>query len=204
MTQLASPLYTTFKSVQVRLVNKVKFQEDPLKLEQGELPNELLAQIIADAEMSVEQELRSRYAIPFQSASKGTFAALPDHSKRAIRVLVDYKSVLLILKTDFGRGTHISGDSYAKDIEDEYDKLIANELGHDREGKNGKVDRFRRSPPLDDLLLAFSNREADDGFHGMIINTDRSHHDSVSYAGGQINDPSKTYISKLGLRTRGR
>lgn len=199
MSQLATPIYTNYASVQVRLANKVQFQQDPNNLVDGELPNTLLNQLIVDAETAVEQELRSRYAIPFQSASKGTYAGLPDHTKRVIRMLCDMKAVQLVLKTDFGRGTHISGDAYLKDIKEEYELEMKRALGRDIEGENDKIDRFRRTPPLDDLLLAATNRAADDGYHGMIINTDQDRCGAEEYAKHQINNPARSYVGTLGL-----
>lgn len=191
-----NPLYTTVDSVKVRLANKVQFQADPRVVADGELPNDLLLQIIIDAETEVEQDLRSRYAIPFVSKSKNSFAALPDHSKRAFRWAVDMRAVLLVLDTDFGRGTHINAEGYKESFEKHYTIYIHKLLGRDPEGANDKIDRFRRSPPLDDVLLSPTNREADDGYHGMIINTDASRHDAATYAGEQINNPAATYVGR--------
>jgi hypothetical protein len=194
----AKPIYTTVESVKVRLANKVQFQSGAEPL-QGELPNALLCQLIADAETEVEQDLRSRYLIPFQSATTGRFIDLPDHSMRALRIPCDLKSVLKILATDFGSGTHVSADPYAKALEKEYKNVITRLLGRDMEGANDKIDRFRRSPPLDDVALALSNSaQADNGFRGRLINTDATCDDSATYAGRQINDPSKSYIRKRG------
>ncbi len=190
------PIYTTYESVKVRLANKVQFQADPCVVADGELPNDLLGQLIVDAETEVEQDLRSRYAIPFQSIAHGNYVNLPDHSRRALRVAVDLRAVIMILTTDFGRGTHIAGESYTKDTQDHYDEYINKLLGRDPEGANDKHDRFRFSPPLDDVLLAVSNSMADDGFRGTLINTDGSHHDAVTYAGQQINNPAATYVNR--------
>jgi hypothetical protein len=190
------PTYTTFDNVKVRLAGKVQFQANPDTVADGELPNDLLGQLIVDAETMVEQDLRSRYSIPFQSKSRGTWEALPDHSRRAIRVAVDMFSVMMIMKTDFGRGTHIDADSYIEMYEKEYSDYIEKLLGRDKEGAGKRHDRFRFSPPLQDMLLAPSNSEADDGYKGMIINTDANTRDAVTYAGEQINDPSKTYLRR--------
>lgn len=193
-----APIYTTVESVKVRLANKVQFQSDPQSL-QGELPDALLYQLIADAETEVEQDLRSRYLIPFQSSVTGTFLGLPDHSIRALRIPCDLKAVMKILATDFGSGTHVSAEPYVKAIEKEYKTMIARLLGRDMEGANDKIDRFRRSPPLEGVALAVSNSpNADNGFRGRLINTDASRDDAATYAGHQINDPSKSYIRKRG------
>jgi hypothetical protein len=71
-------------------------------------------------------------------------------------------------------------------------------LGRDQMGQNDKIDRFKFSPPLEDLVLAKSNQYADDGFRGTICNSDASENDVVSFAQKAINDPSKSYP-----RTRG-
>lgn len=190
------PLYTTYESVKVRLANKVQFQKDDEQLAEGELPTELLGQLICDAETEVEQDLRSRYMVPFRSKSTGQYCDLPDHSKRAIRVVVDFQAVLYVLDTDFGRGSHINADKYKENFEKRYTALIKKLLGMDQEGENEKISRFRRTPPLDDLMLSPTNKEADDGYHGMIINTDQDERDAVTYARDQINNPAASYVAR--------
>lgn len=188
-----NPLYTTVDSVKVRLANKVQFQRAAEPIE-GELPNDFLCQLISDSETEVEQDLRHRYAIPFRSIRTGLYKDLPDHTKRAIRMVVDLRATQMILETDFGRGTHVEGKNYAKTQEENYAKYINKLLGRDSEGKNDKIDRFRFAPPLEDLMLAATNKEADDGYRGTIINTDASTEDAVTYAGHQINNPARTYL----------
>jgi hypothetical protein len=178
-------------------VNKVQFQSGPEPLE-GELPNILFGQLIVDAETEVEQDLRSRYAIPFRSIQFGTYVDLPDHSRRALRIACDLKAVEMILETDFGRGTHISGEKYSEDDKTHYEKHINKLLGRDPIGQNDKIDRFKVSPPLEDVLLAKSNSAADDGYRGTLINTDASRHDAATYAGEQINNPARTYVGRRG------
>ena len=192
------PIYTTIDNVKVRLANKVQFQSDPSQVMDGELPDKLLEQLIVDAETFVEQDLRTRYAIPFQSKTYGTFHQLPDHSQRAIRAAVDYRSVIHVLETDFGRGTHVSAENYIVTQKASYLSFIDKLLGRDSVGANDKIDRFKYSPPLDDVLLAASNAAADDGFRGTIINTDASTHDAVTFAKEQIDDPSRTYARTPG------
>jgi hypothetical protein len=193
----SSPLYTTLDSVKVRLANKVLFQADPSTLSEGELPNALLIQLIQDAETHVEQDLCGRYAIPFQSKTFGNYGQLPDHSKRAIRMAVDLKAVMMVLLTDFGRSGHIDGSKYFESQEKLYAQHLALLLGHSMEQADEKqqVTRWRKTPPLADLLLAQSNREADDGFAGMIINTDMRDHDAATYAEDQINNPAAAFVS---------
>lgn len=192
-----APLYTTVDSVKVRLANKVQFQKSADILQDGEMPNALLLQQISDAESAIEIALRTRYAVPFRSKRTGQFDGLPGHTQRQLRRLVDMKAVMLVLGTDFGSGTHISADPYYKNLLDEYKELKTEVLGRDEEGANSKIDRFRNSPPLDDLLLAATNLEtADNGFKGKIINTDASSGGAEDYAREQINNPSQTYIRK--------
>lgn len=191
---LRQPFYTTFDSVRVRLTNKVQFQSDPTNLQEGELPDSLLAQLIEDAETAVEKDLRSRYAIPFRSIVFGSFAQLPSHTKKSIRMLVDWKAVSYVLATDFGRGSHIDPENYMKSINEAYDVELEKELGMDRQGKEAK--RFKFSPPLEDLMLAKSNALADDGYRGTIINTDANTHGAEDYAAHQINNPGVTYLNR--------
>jgi hypothetical protein len=193
-------LYTTFGSVKARLTGKVQFQKDNEELKEGELPTALLEQLICDAETEVENELRSRYLVPFQSKKYGNFEQLPDHTKRAIRVVVDFVAVMKVLDTDFGRGSHVDAEDYYTQTKETYEKHINRLLGRDAIGANDKIDRFKVSPPLDDLLLALHNREADDGFRGRIINTDGNPNDISSYAADQMNDPSRSYVTNRGFR----
>lgn len=191
-----NPIYTTVDNVKVRLASKVQFQNDPSVVLDGELPNLLLSQLIVDAETEVEQDLRGRYAIPFQSKRTGQYVDLPDHSQRALRVAVDLRSVIMVLETDFGRGTAVNADGYVKSAKEHYDEYINRLLGRDAEGKNDKIDRFRRVPPLDDVLLAPTNSKADDGYHGMILNSDQSTHGPETYARDQINNPAASYLNR--------
>lgn len=193
---LFQPIYTTIDNVKVRLANKVQFQSNSSYVQDGEIPDSLLTQLIVDSETEVEQDLRSRYAVPFRSKRTGTWMGLPDHSQRALRTSIDIKCVINILDTDFGRGTHINADSYKQNLEKHYEIYIKKLLGRDFEGDNEKRDRFRFSPPLDDLMLSYTNQKADDGFKGMILNTDEDRHNAESYARDQINNPSRSYVSR--------
>jgi hypothetical protein len=191
------PLYTTVNSVKVRLAGKVQFQSAPDVVEPGELPDELLLQLIADAETEVEQGLCGRFFIPFQSIRTGRYADLPDHSQRALRMAVDLKAVMLILMTDFGRAGHVDAKEYFESQEDLYDKHLALLLGHGAEQADEKqqVTRWRRTPPLSDLRLAVGNTEADDGYRGTVINTDQSEMGVEDYAKQQINNPSAAFAA---------
>lgn len=193
---LYCPLYTTYANVKVLLANKVQFQTSPTELLDGELPEALLGALISRAETRVEQDLCSRYAIPFTSIKYKEYKFLPDHTKRGIQTAVDLRSVMEVLMTDFGRGTHVNGETYFKNSLKEYDGYIDILLGRNREAANPKHDRFRFTPPLLDLKLAFSNSKADDGFKGMLINTDSNRFGAEIYAEEQINNPAATYINR--------
>lgn len=193
MSQSIEPMYTTVDSVKIRLAGKVQFQSDDGLLD-GELPNALLCQLINDGETEVEQDLRTRYAIPFQSKTTKNYSGLPDHTKRAIRVAVDMMAVMKVLETDFGRGSAVNGENYYKNLKTHYDEYMDRLLGRDRMAANAKIDRYKFSPPLADLLLAPTNSEADDGFRGMIINTDQSERDASTYAEEQVNNPGHSYV----------
>lgn len=192
-----SPLYTTVDSVKVRLAGKVQFESQGGPVD-GELPNALLLQLIFDAETEVEQELSSRYKIPFQSKRTGAWGDLPDHSRRAIRQVVDLKALINVLETDFGRGSHIDGSKYSETSRKQYDLMVTKLLGRDQEAANEKIDRFRRSPPLADMAMAPGNTEADDGHRGMLINTDQSVLGAENYAAEQINNPSRGFLGRRG------
>lgn len=194
--KLFIPLYTTYDNVKVLLANKVQFQFSPDYIQDGELPNALLGQLICRAETRVEQDLSTRYAIPFQSRRTRQYQDLPDHSRRGLQTAVDLRAVIEVLMTDFGRGTHINAELYTRNSEKEYEEYIDLLLGRNREAANEKRNRYRFSPPLQDVLLAFQNRMADDGYKGMIINTDGSRHGAENYAENQINNPAATYINR--------
>lgn len=200
------PIYTTFNSVKIRLQGKVTFQDQSTPVGRGDrvMSEDLLGQMIVDAETAVEQELRGRYSVPFRSKRTGTFEQLPDHTKRAIRTIVDQKACMLILIDSFGSGTHINGDGYLKNLTESYDLLLRRLLGQDMEGENFGEKRFRRTPPLDDLLLSPTN-SADTGFIGAPIDSNaRSPYDhrltGAEYASRQINDPSIGILFGFGGR----
>lgn len=200
--QMPKPTYTTVDSVKVRLANKVQFQSGSSPVE-GEIPNDFLLQLILDAEVDVEMDLRARYKTPFQSITNGHFDKLPEHTKRAIRKVVDHKAVMNVMQSDFGRGTAISGEGLDDKMSEKYEEEIMRLLGKEKIGEGQEHYRFKNSPPLDDLQLAKSNAEADDGYRGMIINTDGSCNSTSDYAREQINDPSRSYIGRRGFGNGG-
>lgn len=200
---MASPArlqYTAVENVKNRLVNKVQFQRVQGAVQEGEMPDDFLSQLIVDAETEVEQDLRSRYFIPFQTKDDKPFRSLPEHSQRAIRMAVELKAVVIILQTDFGRGTHVDADPYIKSCSDHYEAYIEKLLGRNKEGDNSKIDRFRFAPPIEGMKLANTNREADDGYRGMIINTDASEHGAESYATDQLSGRIPRFLRPYGRR----
>lgn len=193
------PIYTTVESVKVRLANKVQFQSQAI-LQDGEIPDALLNQIIVDAETAVEQYLRGRYAIPFQSKTTLNFSGLPDHSKRAIRVACDLMSVIRILGTDFGSGSAVNGENYRKSAIDDYNDIMAGLLGlPPKDASDEQLKQYRRfqPPPLDDVLLSPTNAAADDGYKGAIGNTDQNRHGAEAFAEHQLNDPADRWFPGL-------
>lgn len=195
---MSKPLYTTVASVKVRLANKVQFQAG-IEPVDGELPDELLCQLISDAETDVEMELRSRYAVPFTSIKTGSYARLPDHTQRVIRKLVDARAAMLVMAIDFGTGTVVDAEKYYKSVKEQYEDNIQLALGRDRIGRNDKIDRHKVSPPLDDLMLALTNSMADDGYRGTVINTyapSDCYPDAVGYADDQLDNPADSFTRR--------
>lgn len=187
------PIYTTLNSVQIRLAGKVSFQQPGVEIvNPRQMPDALCRQLICDAETAVEQDLRGRYAVPFRSKKVGTFVGLPDHSKRAVRTIVDAMACVLILKDSFGAGTHITGEGYLKNYEDTYNDLLKRLLGQDVVTETAGERLYRRTGPLDDLLLASTN-VADDGLFGQPGDSSprRRGERGSNYAANQINDPSQ-------------
>jgi len=201
-TPSLEPIYTTVQSVKVRLLNKVQFQQSSEVLLDGELADDLLLQLIIDAETDVEKALRGRYAIPFRSITHNTFANLPNHTQRAIRQAVDMKAVCKVLGTDFGSGTAVNGDNYRKTTMEDYEETIRELLGMPPKDASDEQIRAMRTftrPPLEDLLLAASNSKADDGYKGM-IQVSNPHgdprHGPERFAADHINNPA-TAIAPL-------
>lgn len=193
---LAQISYTTVDSVKVKLEGKVRFQEDPAAVQNGELPDALLLQCIADAETQVEMDLRGRYAIPFRSTQTEDFTGLPDHSKRAIRIAVDLQAIMQILDTDFGRSGKIDASAYYKNTATRYDTTINKLLGIQEDSDGKKVQK--RTPPLEKMKLAPGNSKADDGHRGVISNTDMCEDSAEGFALSHLNDPSSSMVRRRG------
>lgn len=187
-------LYTTVQSVKVRLGAKVQFQSGETPL-QEEISDEMLWQLISDAEHDLEMALMSRYYLPFQGAGGAPFATLPAVTVHQIRKAVDMRAVILVLAWDFGRGGHTDGSEFASDLEKKYEEALELLLGREKVAQTDQKDRPRMAPPLPGLRLALTNL-ADKGTFGKVVNTDASTRDAASYANEQQNDPSLSYIPR--------
>lgn len=193
------PLYTTLDNVKVLLANKVQFQSSADYAQDGELPDALLGALISRAESYVEQELRGRYKIPFQDFETQRFCDLLSHTKRQIQTVVDLKAVHEALTTDFGRGSNINAEAYAKSSKDGCDEKITLLLGRNQEAAGSQHNRFRFTPPLDRMALAPTNSEADNGFRGTIINIDASHDCIESNAEHALEDKAYPFLLGRGI-----
>lgn len=189
--------YTTVDSVKTRCAGKVQFQQAKEALPE-EMSDDLLFQLIEDAEADIELTLSERYFIPFQRTDGASYSHLPDHTKRQIRKVVDLRAVELILGTDFARSGHTSGDEAAPKTKDfllEAIDLLLGRASFTQPGVAAPKRPMRVAPPLPGLRLAAGN-QADTGKAGMIINTDESVLGAESYAAQQINNPAASYVPK--------
>lgn len=178
-------LYVNDFEVKDRLRGKVRFTDDPN--DENLMSTRLLRRLIIEAEGQVEHDLSPRYGAPFQTHDGQAFQFLPERpTKELIRTLVELKSVLRVLETDFGTGGVIEGESYMKRTEDRYKSIIKQLLDRRDMDQNQWL-----YPPLPGLRLNDHNTEADDGLRGLVINTNEEEY----YAGGQVNDPSKTWFN---------
>lgn len=187
--------YTTVDSVKTRCAGKVQFQQEKVALPE-EMSNDLLYQLIQDAEADIELALSERYFVPFQRTDGAAYSHLPDHTKRQLRKVVDLRAVELILGTDFARGGHTDGDEAAprtKDFLLEAMDLLLGRASFTQPGVPAPKRPMRVAPPLPGLMLALGN-QADTGKMGTIINTDESVLGAETYAAGQINNPSAAFV----------
>lgn len=181
-------LYISLPEVKVRLLGKVAF--DDSGADENKMSAQLANMLINQAEGDVELDLSPRYAAPFQTEDGRPFSFLPPRpTKQVIKTLCLNKACLYILDTDFGRGSAINGEEYAKGLIKQYDALVKRMVGviGDEE-----VDAFRqwKYPPLPGLRFCVSNGTSDDGFAGQIFHTG---HMGGEYAADSVNDPSVTF-----------
>lgn len=186
------PKYIKFQDVQLRLSGKVRFQDASQTDQDNRMPVALANRLIDEAEGQVEVDLSPRFAVPFVSASKGTYLALPDApTKNFIRTLCELQSVIRILETDFGSGSAVDAQKYIANIEKRYRKMIDENILAKFEASYASSRQWK-FPPLLDLKKAQHNSEADDGFAGMVTVTDRG---EGLYPVEQIDDPSQSWFN---------
>lgn len=178
-------LYTKVNDVKVRLAGKVRFTDDS-DTEPDKMNNALLKRLIAEAEGDVEQDLSPRYAAPFQTVDGEAFSNLPERpTKEYIRTMVELKSVMRVLETDFGSGTSINADEYMEKLQTRYDAMKDKQL----EKRPNSFNQWFY-PPLPSMRLNYFNEPADDGFAGRIFVTGQGDGD---FPQKQINDPSENF-----------
>lgn len=179
-------LYCTRDDVRIRLQGKVRFTDD--LDDENKMSFKLLDRLIAEAEGEVEHDLSPRYAAPFKTVAGEAFAKLPERpTKNILRLLSEIKSVLLILDTDFGRGTVVSGDEYGKRLNERYKETLDKIMAKKEEGWGWKY------PPLPGLMLNAHNTTADDGYAGAVLTTTVT--GDGAFPARQINDPSEGFYN---------
>jgi hypothetical protein len=180
--------YITTNDVQIRLLGKVKFTDDPADV--NSMQNTLLRNLIDQAESQVEYDLSPRYAAPFQSIAGAPFNKqnIPNPAFGLVQTLCQLQSVQFVLETDFGRGTAISSDKYIERIVDRYKDVVQEKILKKKDLGPMETQQWKY-PPLP-LKLNYFNTEADDGYMGQVLNTTQT---VPQYPQFQINDPSETY-----------
>lgn len=180
--------YIKRQAVITRLRGKVKFDEQNTGSANA-MPMALLDALIDDAEGQVELDLSGRYLAPFQHKDSGTWEGLPARpTKRLIQTLCERLACMLVLATDFGMGTAVSGNPYYDDLQKNYEKLSDQMTKREEQG-GGRYGAFL-FPPLPGLKPNYMNT-ADDGFAGMPMHHSNSHSDS--FPAHQMTDPSQTF-----------
>lgn len=191
-------LYISNQDVEVRLIGKVRFTDD--LEDENRFPRPLLNRLIDEGEGRVEMDLSPRYATPFVTVDdkpfKGYIPARP--TGNIIRTLCEIQAVVLILETDFGRGTVVEADKYAEAFRKRYKAMIDDLLA--KKGfqgtENGGLGWAK--PPLPGLRLAWFNENADDGFQGMVLTTSNN---QGGYPAQQINNPADSFWNVFGSWT---
>ncbi len=182
------PLYHRFHEVKTRLAGKVRFAEDGDDPQDSDkMPLSLARKLMDEAEGIVEQDLSPRYLAPFQTDAGAPYSQLPARPTRNnITVLCELQSCILILATDFGRGSAVNGSNYCESLEKIYKNMVDEKLLKRRDEEK-ETQWFY--PPLPSLRLNWHNTECDDGYSGMAMNTS----DGESFAPHQINDPGANF-----------
>lgn len=187
------PKYVKFEDVRLRLSGKVRFQDSSGADQDNRMPVALAIRLIEEGEAQVEMDLSPRYAAPFVSKSKGTYDGLDSkgYTKNFLRTLCEIQSVIRILETDFGSGTAIDAAKYIVNIEKRYKKMLDENILA-KPSDDTKSSKQWKFPPLLDLKLNYFNREADDGFVGMIDHTTRG---EGLYPVQQMDDASESWFN---------
>ena len=176
-------LYCNVERVKTYLVSKVSVADEPE--DDNVMSTAFLRILMEEAEQEVEQLLSQRYAVPFQTNDGQAFKNLVERpTQGTIRTLCELLSVLRVLETDFGRGSAVSGEEYAKMLQKRFDAMVDRQVGRVKDSRQWKY------PPLQDLRLASHNTESDDGYAGVVLHSTMG---DGGFPAGQINDPSETF-----------
>lgn len=188
--------YISDNDVRIRLIGKVRFTDDLTA--ENLFQNTLLRDLIAQAEAQVEYDLSPRYAAPFVTDSGLPFTQFANVAKtdgriwvayNTIRQLCQQQAVILVLSTDFGRGTVVDADKYVSGLQKKYENSL-----NARVLAKKKIDGSESSqwsyPPIPLLALNYMNTEADDGYMGQVLSTNQV---NPQYPQFQINDPSENF-----------
>lgn len=188
--------YIVDQDVTLRLLGKVKFTDDPNQ--ENYFQNTLLRDLIAQAEAQVEYDLSPRYASPFQTDDGAPYKAFSTIAKtdqriyvaiNAIKQLCQLQAVIMVLSTDFGRGSVVEADKYIERLEKKYQNTVNSRILAKKKIDGSETNQWSY-PPMPLLKLNYMNTEADDGYMGQVLSTNQV---SPQYPQFQINDPSENF-----------
>lgn len=184
-------LYINLEAVRVRLIGKVRFTED--ENEENKMHVSLANRLVNEAEGQVELDCSPRYSTPFVTVNDEAFAKLPERpTKEILRTLCEIQSVMMILDTDFGRGTVSDSDKYVKNLKTRYDDLLKRLMA--KKTDKGEESAGWKYPPLIGLQLNYFNRVHDDGYMGTVLTTSDG---QGGFPAQQINNPGETWWTGL-------
>ena len=178
------------RDVELRLRGKVRFCDD--ENDENRFPRKLLERLCMEGERRVERDLSQRYAAPFQGTNGEAFATLPETTQETLRTMSELRGVMLVLMTDFGRGTANDASVFMKQQQKLYDDMLERETEQMNEGAYGAW----KYPPLEGLKTSDRNA-TDDGTAGAILVTSRMDGES-DYPLKQITDPSHNFMTGRG------
>lgn len=188
--------YIADSDVRTRLLGKVRFTDDPTQ--ENLFQNTLLRDLIAQAEAQVEYDMSPRYAAPFVTDSGIPFSKFLQLSQtdprifvayNAIRQLCQQQSVIMVLSTDFGRGTVVDADKYITGLEKKYQNSLNARILAKKKIDGSETNQWSY-PPMPLLALNYMNTEADDGYMGQVLSTTIVH---SQHPWTQTNDPSENF-----------